>query len=73
MSFARAIVAKSKSKHVNWAAFGVHLMKQKSIVRNVKQKATRIKTSKISAMGSKNQLKNEPITKFGRTISQIEE
>jgi hypothetical protein len=58
---------------VNWAAFGVHLVKQKSIVKNVKQEATRIKTSKINAMGSKNQLKNEPIAKFGHTISQIEE
>jgi len=73
MSFAKAIVAKSKSKHVNWVAFGAHLMKQKSIVRNVKQEATRIKTSKISATGSKNQLRNEPIAKFGHTIFQTKD
>lgn len=56
MSFAKTIIVKSKGKHVNWANFGVHLMKQKSIVMNVKQEATRIKASKIDAMSSKKQL-----------------
>jgi hypothetical protein len=53
MLFARAIVAESKGKHVNWATFGVHLMNQKSIVKNVKQEATRVKANKIGATSSK--------------------
>jgi nucleoid DNA-binding protein len=53
VSFAEVIIAKSKGKHVNLVAFGAHLMKQKSIVRNVKQEATSIKASKIGAMGFK--------------------
>jgi hypothetical protein len=44
MLFAKAIIAKWKGKHVNWATFGAHLMKQKSIMKNVKQEATRIKS-----------------------------
>jgi len=36
VSFAKAIVTKSKGKHVNWATFGAHFMKQKLIVKNVK-------------------------------------
>jgi hypothetical protein len=71
--FVRAIVAKSKGKHVNWAAFGAHLMNQKSIVKNAKQKATRVRANKIGATSSKKQLQKKPITKFGHTISQIKD
>jgi hypothetical protein len=48
-------------------------MKQKSIVKNAKQEATRIKASKIDATGSKKQLQKEPIIKFGHTISQVKD
>jgi hypothetical protein len=47
VSFAKAIVPKSKSKHVNWVAFSFHLMKQKLIVRNAKQEVARIRAIKI--------------------------
>ncbi len=39
MLFAKAIVVESKGKLVNWATFGAHQMKQKSIVKNAKLKA----------------------------------
>ncbi len=73
MLFARAIVIESKGKHVNWATFGAQLMKQKSIVKDAKQKATRIKAIKIGATNSKKQLQMEPTTKFGHTISQTKD
>jgi hypothetical protein len=38
---------------VNWATFNAHLMNQKSIVKNAKQKATRVKASKIGTISSK--------------------
>jgi len=58
---------------VNWATFGAHLMKQKSIVRNAKQKAAKIRASQIGATRSKKQLQKEPTTKFGHTISQTKD
>jgi len=47
VSFAKAIVVESNGKHVNWATFGLHLVKQKLIMRNAKQEVPRIRASKI--------------------------
>jgi hypothetical protein len=47
VSFTKAIVPKSKGKHVNWVAFSLHLKKQKLVVRNAKQEVARIRASKM--------------------------